>query len=893
MRDPLSAWYIAALTLLISVPLLLGANELFTIQQNAVLGTQRKIESLTLARDVRAILDVLRPLMERRNVNASLDPAARTAMTAAVLKLDTDAYGKGAFFGTDDAMQQLDHAWAAAVASDGAGYHFVEMQTDLAAVSRQVANASRSAAGVGDAAESLLDAYVVAIPQTGALVARGSASRARDAFHEITDDFGRAMSALPPEANVAASLQQTQDAIDALAESRPADAAPNADAQKSMAQILAQLRALEDVAGDNAGRLFDARLAGQQRLLIAIVGFTAMVVIFAVGLAVLLGRTVVAKNMRDFVHLREERDRERAELESERMRNALAKSEARFAAVFDRASLGVAVLDLDGHVARKNDALEQMFPHASAHDLGARFPEFDRLVRGQIPSFGYEIDASTPERTVFLDISVSLVNDDAGETSFALSIAKDITERRVTQERLLRDSRYDALVELPNRNFLFERMEEMMLHKLATDRPRGVLFIDVDGFKVVNDSLGHEVGDHVLVAAARRLESAIGPLDFVARFGGDEFVAIIEGRGTRQDLIDVANRITSSLNEPFEVGGREIYVSASSGLAVCDRPYETVGSIVRDADTAMYHAKASNRAAVAVFDSTMREASTRRLVLAAQLRRALERDQLHLVYQPVVEIATSRVSSLEVLLRWEHPTLGSVPPSEFIPVAEDIGLIVPFGRFVLERACAQLGAWREGSHDLDDVHIAVNASARELLQGDYCEFVESMVERYGLRAGDLTLEVTESTVLQSDRYAEGTLDRLKSAGVKLSIDDFGTGYSSLRYLQSFPFDQLKIDGSFVRGKGEALASQAIVSMLLALGRSFDVTVVAEGVETHEQLSDLYALGCEYAQGFLLERPQPASAIPQSVRRLLGLALVDESASKGSLATSRIRKAAHR
>jgi EAL domain-containing protein (putative c-di-GMP-specific phosphodiesterase class I) len=279
-----------------------------------------------------------------------------------------------------------------------------------------------------------------------------------------------------------------------------------------------------------------------------------------------------------------------------------------------------------------------------------------------------------------------------------------------------------------------------------------------------------------------------------------------------------------------------------------------------------------------------------------------------------------------VLLRWDHPTLGSVSPGEFIPVAEEIGLIVPFGRFVLDRACAQLAQWRAESHEFDSLHIAVNASARELLQADYCEVVENTIHEYGLGPGDLTLEVTESTVLQSDRYAEGTLDRLKAAGVRLSIDDFGTGYSSLRYLQTFPFDQLKIDGSFVRGEGDGLASEAIITMLVALGRAFDVAVVAEGVETQRQLEELHALGCEYVQGFLLERPVVAASIPDAVRAIEGRTWIaavaapeedapeedapeehvsDEHASeertpaehtpvpKGSPSTGRTRKTAHR
>ncbi len=882
--------------MVIGVAMILGTNALVRRENADISTTQRHIDGMLLARDLRDVVDAMRPLLGRANTNAPFDPAARAAVTTAILRLDTDAYGRGAEYGTDEQLQKLDLAWKSAVESDGAGVHLTEMTKALSALSLQVANVTRSGAGTGDAAESLFDAYVFAIPNVGANVARNAPARARDAFRDISDDFGRAYDALAPGNTAKADVQAVSDALDDYANVDASDAA-GLEKQKSLAGgISARLRGLESLAGDNALRLFKDRLADEQHLLIFIWAICILAMLVPIAIAVLLARSVIANNMKDFSNLREERDRERAELETERMRNALASSEARFAAVFDRASLGVAVLDTQGKVARKNDALSSMFPHASAHDLGARYPEFDQLVNGQLPGFGYEIDASKPDRRQWLDVSVSLVHDHTGEAPYALSIIKDITERRETEERLLRESRYDTLVDLPNRNFLMERMEEMGLHRRQTERPRGVLFIDVDGFKVVNDSLGHEIGDHVLVAAARRLEAAIGPLDFVARFGSDEFVLILEGRGSRDDLIAYANRLAAKLTDPFDIGGREVYVTVSSGLAICDRPYESVGAIVRDADTAMYFAKAKAQVGCAVFDSTMREAATRRLVLAAQLRRALERGQLYLTFQPVIQIATAKVTSMEVLLRWEHPTLGNVQPVEFIPVAEEIGLIVPIGRFVLERACAQLADWRRDHSEFDNTHLAVNVSARELLQLDYCDYVEQTIDRFGLHAGDITLEVTESAVLQSDRYAEGTLDRLKRAGVLLSIDDFGTGYSSLRYLQTFPFDQLKIDGSFVRGDGTGLASEPIITMLLALGRAFKVTVVAEGVETPEQLQTLYELGCEYAQGFLLERPQIAASIPEAIRTLEAKPIVtiaEPATPEGSNPRSRTRKTAHR
>jgi diguanylate cyclase (GGDEF)-like protein len=793
-RDQRAAGYLGALAVLLVLSLVAYAASGIVRTVGDITNTRLQLQSLTLESDARAVLEAIRPLVDRPTQNAPIDPATRTAVTAAVVRLDRAGFLAGATYGTDTPLQHLDHAWSAAVESDGAGVHIAEMEQAIAAYMAQVANVTRTAPNLGDAPQSLLDAYGFAIPETGTRVARKAPAQAKAAFQDVLSDFSRAYAAFDygPQRAMRTAVGKAQDAMTEYGDTDRVTAFDRREQDRIAKELLADLRVLETTAGDGAQSLLTSQLLDEQVLLFWL--WVAAIGVLVVGwaLAILGAFSVASGNMRHFQTIREERNFARAEREHERIKNALAHSEARFAAVFDRASLGVAVLGLDGVVARKNQALNTMLPDASAHDLGARYPEFEQLVRGAVPGFSYEIEGSTNDRHRWLDVSVSLVHDEGGKPSFAVSIIKDITERRENEERLKRESRFDPLVGLPNRNHLVERMEEMMLHRRQTERPRGLMFIDLDGFKVVNDSLGHEIGDHVLIGAARRIEENVGPIDFVSRFGGDEFVVILEGRDTREELIAFADGLAAKLTEPFDVGGREIYMTVSSGLAICDRPYENVNAIVRDADTAMYHAKATGRARCVVFDSTMREAATRRLVLAAQLRRALEREEIYLAYQPIVCFATARVKSLEVLLRWDHPTLGLVSPAEFIPVAEEIGMIVPFGRFALEHACEQLSKWRAESNDFDGIAVSVNASARELLQNDYCDFVEEVIARFGIRPGDLTLEVTESTVLQSDRYAEGTLRRLKAAGIKLSIDDFGTGYSSLRYLQHFPFDQLKI-----------------------------------------------------------------------------------------------------
>jgi diguanylate cyclase (GGDEF)-like protein len=435
------------------------------------------------------------------------------------------------------------------------------------------------------------------------------------------------------------------------------------------------------------------------------------------------------------------------------------------------------------------------------------------------------------------------------------------------EERLAYAATHDMAVDLPNRAYLFERMRATLFERPETRTVAGVVFIDFDGFKLVNDSLGHLAGERLLREAARRIRATVESSDLVARFGGDEFVVLLQGRASRDRLIEVAQHILAALAEPISLEERDAYVTVTVGLAVVDRPYETVEEIVRDADTAMYAAKTSGRTRFAVFDASMHDRSRRRMELATQLRRAIEREQLHLLYQPITSLTDGRIQSFEVLLRWEHPELGLVNPAEFVPVAEEVGLIVPIGRWVFERACAQLARWRErrGTIAFEALHLSVNASVLELLQPGYCEFVERTIARHALHPGDIVLEITESTILESGRFAVATLDRLRRAGLRLAIDDFGTGYSSLRYLREFPFDYLKIDGSFVRGSDGGLASEAIVTMIVALGNAVGVQVIAEGAETPEQVERLRALGCGAVQGFLFGTPSSAALVPAMLR----------------------------
>jgi diguanylate cyclase (GGDEF)-like protein len=611
--------------------------------------------------------------------------------------------------------------------------------------------------------------------------------------------------------------------------------------------------------------LLAARSLEEARTLFLMRAEAFIAVLVGLWIALLIGRTIRDRDRRELHRAEREAERLAAELDAQRKLEDLAVTEAHFRAVFDRSSIGVAILDRDATVLRSNRALEELSTAVDSVAICAKHPAFVRLVSGEIESFTTEIERETAEGPHAWEATLSLVRDDDGAARFAIAMIKDVTERRRIDDRLRYEATHDILSGLPNRAYFIERLRAEFFSGSEPEGVPAVLFVDLDEFKFVNDSLGHAVGDRVLVGTAERLRLNTTNNDCIARFGGDEFAVLLDGRHTRDELEAKVHRLGRALAEPHVLDGREIFVTASIGVAYVHADYRNVEDVLRDADTAMYHAKATGRARSAVFDVSMHDHASRRLDVATQLRRALERDQFYLVYQPVVSLATGAIQSCEVLLRWESPELGLVSPSEFIPIAEELGLIVPIGRYVLDRACRQFAQWRDAGMRHPG-RISVNASVREIVQVDFADTVEATIARYGMKPGQLILEVTETAILSSGKFSAGLLDRLKAAGVALAIDDFGTGYSSLRYLQQFPFDQLKIDRSFVGGADGRLASEPIVTMLLTLAKSCGVGVVAEGVETPAQAARLRSLGCTSAQGYLYGRPCRAQILPELFRK---------------------------
>jgi diguanylate cyclase (GGDEF)-like protein/PAS domain S-box-containing protein len=446
------------------------------------------------------------------------------------------------------------------------------------------------------------------------------------------------------------------------------------------------------------------------------------------------------------------------------------------------------------------------------------------------------------------------VFDETGKPSVIIN-ARDTTERKAAEEQLTHNALHDPLTDLPNRRLFMDRLEQAI--KQCKQRPGyhyAVLFLDFDHFKLVNDSLGHLIGDSLLVAISRRMVSILRPGDTIARLGGDEFAILIEDIEAPEIAVQIAERVQQLLAAPFQLNGQTIYTSVSIGIAFGAPAYEKSEEIIRDADTAMYRAKAGGRSCHAVFDSAMHGQAVKQLQFRNDLRRALDQNQFILYYQPIVRLETDQIVGFEALVRWQHPEYGLVPPGEFIPVAEEMNLINELGEWVLREACRQTREWHASQPDGSPISISVNLSVKQLAQPGLVEQVEKILREYELDPQLLKLEITESLFMQEPECMALVLSRLKQLGVKLHIDDFGTGYSSLSYLHKFPVDCLKVDRSFITDLKTNPKNAQIVRTIVILAHNLGMTVVAEGIETADHLSELRSLNCEYAQGYFFSKP---------------------------------------
>ncbi|ATG74838.1 diguanylate cyclase [Zobellella denitrificans] len=547
------------------------------------------------------------------------------------------------------------------------------------------------------------------------------------------------------------------------------------------------------------------------------------------------------------------------------LRHRLAQAEARYQGLFDNSVIGMFQSTPDGHYLAANQALAEMYGYASTaalmaglQDIGNRLyvspgrrDEFKRQIRerGFVSDFESEVyrqDGST----LWIAETAHAVHDLDGELLYYQGTVEDITERKRYQQRLEYQANYDLLTGLPNRHLLAERLAQSRSWLAGQGGQVALAFVDLDNFKVINDSLGHAAGDRLLIDIARRLEAALGSQDTVARYGGDEFVLLLRHRGEPAGLHQALERVLAVVSAPLQLDGHELLVTCSIGVALLAVDGDSLETLLQHADAAMYSAKSRGRSGLCFYNRQLNAAAVERLRLEAALRRALERGEIDVHFQPKVD-REGRPLSFEALVRWHSPEFGAISPAVFIPIAEDTGQIEPITEFVLARACRLACAWPR------ELAVAVNLSPRLFHSGGLCRRVERALALSGLAPHRLELELTEGILMEKNMRAVEQLQALKALGVRLAVDDFGTGYSSLAYLRRFPLDILKVDKSFV-GNCRPDASDAIlVRAISSLGRELGLTVVAEGVETQAQWDFLRQAGCDEFQGYLFARPLPA------------------------------------
>ncbi len=569
--------------------------------------------------------------------------------------------------------------------------------------------------------------------------------------------------------------------------------------------------------------------------------------------------------------LREQESIRRAEIEARRRaEDALRASEERFRAVFTEAAIGIGLADLDGRIVQANPAFARMLGYTPAEfrnlkvtdfvipeDMPGMWQSYAAMIRG-------ELDCVRTQKRyrrkhgglVWTNLTASLIRDADGQPRYTLALVEDVSERHVLEEQLRYQALHDPLTGLPNRTLFFDRLST------ALEDPKGrigICYLDLDGFKLINDTLGHDIGDQLLIAVGGRLDRVVGESSgLVARMGGDEFVVLIEHSDGMPGLTALADRLLGELGQAVLVGEHTINISASIGIVERPAAGTTATDVVKDADGALYWAKSEGPCQWAVYDPSRKAEDATRLTLTASIRTALEKGEFSVLYQPIVELPGATMQGAEALLRWNHPTLGTLPPDTFIALAEASGVITALGRWVIEEACRQASSWHNVRPE-SAPYVSVNLSVRQAAATDLVDDVARILEETKLPPHLLQLELTEGALVETGGRPLDALQKLSSMGVRIAVDDFGTGYSNLAYLRRLPVDTLKLPGSFVReipADRHALgdpADEPIISALVSLAHTLGLTVTAEGVENREQAAHLAALGCDAAQGWHFAR----------------------------------------
>jgi len=468
------------------------------------------------------------------------------------------------------------------------------------------------------------------------------------------------------------------------------------------------------------------------------------------------------------------------------------------------------------------------------------------------------LERSSDGNWVWASVSAEPRVDPMGVIREVILTFEDVTQKRTAETELAIQTFRDRLTSLPNRTLFMERLTQAILRTERRKLATAVLFIDLDRFKIVNDSLGHDSGDHLLMHMAKRLRGCLRPEDTVARLGGDEFVILFEDLASVNDGLRVAERISESMQVPFPINGQEIFTTCSMGLALCSAADTIPSELVRDAEVAMYRAKAKGEGSIEIFDPSMNAQALERFQMEGELRRAIEREEFILFYQPLISLRTGLIEGWEALVRWKHPERGMVPPLDFISLAEETGLIVPIGKWVLEEAMRQASAWSDRFPSDPPRLMNVNISGRQFQQKELITTVTEALDASRFQPSCLKLEITESVMMKDPLASLEAMKVFRGLNIHLVIDDFGTGYSSLSYLKRFPVDTLKVDKSFVDGLGKDAESTAIVGAVISLAKSLGMRVTAEGIETEAQLARLRLLNCDQGQGYFFSRPLPAA-----------------------------------
>lgn len=569
--------------------------------------------------------------------------------------------------------------------------------------------------------------------------------------------------------------------------------------------------------------------------------------------------------------------------EQERADQIVRDSEAHFRSLVQNAADIISVVDADGTVRYMSPSHQRLLGYDKTEVIGGhtldRVHTDDRMKLEQVwadllalpdASRTVELRAQCKDGSWrILDvIAANRLHDPAIEG--VVVNARDITERKALEEQLIHQAFHDPLTGLPNRALFMDRLAHALLRGSRSADQLTVLYLDFDQFKFVNDSLGHKAGDQLLVAMSRRLDNCTRSGDTVARLGGDEFAILLEDADSTAG-VELAERISTQFRAPFDLDGQNIVGSISVGIACKESPEDTAEDLVRNADIAMYAAKHRAKGQFAIYDTAMHTRGLERLRTEAELRQAVERGELRVFYQPIVDLTTGNLDEVEALVRWQHPTRGLLLPGEFVPLAEESGLIVPIGLWVLKEACLQVRHWQLEHLNDRPLAVSVNLSPRMLQHATLVDEVAQVLADTGLDPSSLRLEITEGMLMQDGAAAARVMEQLKALGVRLAMDDFGTGYSSLASLQSFPFDILKIDQSFVRGLGRGAEGVAIVQAIIDLATSLNLTVIGEGIETAEQLQLLQTLGSDRGQGYFFSYPRSAADMGEYIVQQQGTA----------------------